>query len=587
MALGIFIDPSILPAGIIGFFQVLTLGMVYIYILSLACNMMADGSELLLLIPRFEKLVGSIILPVLGAVPDGAIVLFSGLGGNVEENIAIGIGTLAGSTIMLITFPYAMSIMNGLVPRHENNPMKPDYTRKNELNGAIASSSTTVRRSGGFASLTLIGYVIVQLPSTLKSLTSDEVTAESLHIYILMSAAFCLFGLAYYSYDCFMDTRDSAQRKVAASKRLRRTIALLKDGAISINEILQLAGSELIDIDASEEQWVNLFSKPLIDSNSLDKPSDYQTYGDTRFRDFEKRITEFLSPIFEDLDHDQNGSICYQEAYHLLVLLQRFSKGKSSSFGMKDAGKDDIKFLFESYDKDHSGSLNINEFCDLVWKGFHYSEQSRYQLLNLKETPMLNNVEKQSEGPGREGASEDTKGSKRSGSGSTSKMSDFKTENPTESSIMREACITLGLGTSLVLVFSDPIVDIINELGKRTGISAFYLAFIFAPLAANAAEAITSVKISASKTPDSLSVSLTALLGAAIMNNTFCLFVFLILIYFYNLKWNFGAEVGGILIAQCIMVFYSQKNTYNKRDAMVIASIYPVTLAVVAILKLF
>ena len=45
-----------------------------------ASNLIADGSELLLLIPSIAPIVGSVVLPILGAVPDGAIVLFSGMG---------------------------------------------------------------------------------------------------------------------------------------------------------------------------------------------------------------------------------------------------------------------------------------------------------------------------------------------------------------------------------------------------------------------------------------------------------------------------------------------------------------------------
>ena len=39
--------------------------------------MISDGSELLLLVPKWAGLIGSIVLPFLGAVPDSAIgVLF-------------------------------------------------------------------------------------------------------------------------------------------------------------------------------------------------------------------------------------------------------------------------------------------------------------------------------------------------------------------------------------------------------------------------------------------------------------------------------------------------------------------------------
>ena len=56
-----------------GLVQVLSLMTVYAYILFTAANMLSDGSELLLLVPSIAGIVGSVVLPILGAVPDGAI----------------------------------------------------------------------------------------------------------------------------------------------------------------------------------------------------------------------------------------------------------------------------------------------------------------------------------------------------------------------------------------------------------------------------------------------------------------------------------------------------------------------------------
>ena len=61
-----------------GFVQVMMLMAGYGYILFVASNMLSEGSELLLLVPSLAGMVGSVVLPILGAVPDGAIMLFSG-----------------------------------------------------------------------------------------------------------------------------------------------------------------------------------------------------------------------------------------------------------------------------------------------------------------------------------------------------------------------------------------------------------------------------------------------------------------------------------------------------------------------------
>merc|ERR1740130_2519539 len=95
--------------------QVLILMAGYGYLLFYASNMLSEGSELLLLVPSLSGIVGSVVLPVLGAVPDGAIVLFSGLGPGAQEQLSVGVGALAGSTIMLLTVPWCLSVFAGRV----------------------------------------------------------------------------------------------------------------------------------------------------------------------------------------------------------------------------------------------------------------------------------------------------------------------------------------------------------------------------------------------------------------------------------------------------------------------------------------
>lgn len=101
--------------GFGGMCQLLFLGGVYGFILFKGSNMISDGAEMLELVPSIRGVVGAVVLPVLGAVPDGAIVLFSGMGDNAKKELDVGVGCLAGSTIMLLTLPWALSIYAGRV----------------------------------------------------------------------------------------------------------------------------------------------------------------------------------------------------------------------------------------------------------------------------------------------------------------------------------------------------------------------------------------------------------------------------------------------------------------------------------------
>lgn len=66
MAIGPTIDPA--EVGITG---LIWLFFSYGYALFYAANLIGEGSELLLLVPSMAGLVGGVVLPLLGAVPDG------------------------------------------------------------------------------------------------------------------------------------------------------------------------------------------------------------------------------------------------------------------------------------------------------------------------------------------------------------------------------------------------------------------------------------------------------------------------------------------------------------------------------------
>lgn len=57
---------------------------VYGYLLLQGANLISDGSELLLEVLD-PGIIGGLVLPVLGALPDSAIIAMSGLGGTVAE----------------------------------------------------------------------------------------------------------------------------------------------------------------------------------------------------------------------------------------------------------------------------------------------------------------------------------------------------------------------------------------------------------------------------------------------------------------------------------------------------------------------
>jgi Ca2+/Na+ antiporter len=86
------------------------------------------------------------------------------------------------------------------------------------------------------------------------------------------------------------------------------------------------------------------------------------------------------------------------------------------------------------------------------------------------------------------------------------------------------------------------------------GVNPFYVAFVLAPLASNASELIASVNYASKKTPKSISISIATLEGAACMNNTFGLAIFMFLVYYQGLAWQYLAETAVILLVQVFLI---------------------------------
>lgn len=161
---------------------------------------------------------------------------------------------------------------------------------------------------------------------------------------------------------------------------------------------------------------------------------------------------------------------------------------------------------------------------------------------------------------------------------------DFTDLSPDEQqkAIKKRAFSMLFIGTALVILFSDPMVDVMQEIAARLGLSSFYVSFILAPLASNASEVLASQYYAAKKTRKTITVSLTALEGAASMNNTFCLSIFMGLIFFRGLAWQYTAETCAIVLVQFIIGFMVQKKVMYTSTGLWIILIFPLSIAFVA-----
>jgi len=116
-------------------------------------------------------------------------------------------------------------------------------------------------------------------------------------------------------------------------------------------------------------------------------------------------------------------------------------------------------------------------------------------------------------------------------------------------------------------------------------LSPFYVSFILAPLASNASEFIASYYYALKKTKKTITISLSALEGAACMNNTFCLLIFMALIYFRGLAWQYTAETIVIVVVQLLLAVFARKTVNTTTDAYIILAIFPLSIVLVSVLE--
>jgi len=144
----------------------------------------------------------------------------------------------------------------------------------------------------------------------------------------------------------------------------------------------------------------------------------------------------------------------------------------------------------------------------------------------------------------------------------------------------------MAFGTILVLAFSDPMVDVLAGIGQRIQLDPFYVAFVIAPIASNAGELVAAYNYAVKKSQKSITISLTTLQGAACMNNTFCLSIFLGLVWYRELPWKFGAETIAIVTVELALAFYSYFWKVERMiDSVLILMLYPFSLYLVSSLK--
>eukprot|EP00930_Biecheleria_cincta_P096252 TRINITY_DN88126_c0_g1_i1.p1 TRINITY_DN88126_c0_g1~~TRINITY_DN88126_c0_g1_i1.p1 ORF type:complete len:586 (+),score=136.86 TRINITY_DN88126_c0_g1_i1:117-1874(+) len=549
--------------------QIIFLICMYGYVLFVASNLISDGSELLLLVPSLAPLVGSVVLPILGAVPDGAMVLFSGLGSDAQNQVAVGVGALAGSTVMLLTLPWFLAILAGRVNLING---KPQYVRPQ---GADPNVWEKLQPAGNFSLLqtgigygkeinanakimliTMIGYLIIQgVTFTVDHPKKDYTAAEMLDAqnkesraenkFALLGFVFCIAQFAWYLSKQWMDMKQGS----AVDNAIAETaVQAMKDGTLSLRGAMSSFCEKNKKLSGKSD-----FNEVLLCKDTMDEV---------------RRMCKVLAPFFAKYDVNKDGT-CDFEEFRMIFR----DVGENISREAQAA-------MFKAADTNGSGDISFEEFVacllsfavDPICGLDNKDRKPKFAANTSKYLP--DNADNE-DGDDDEEEEEDV----------PEDLADLEPEEQ-QRRIQLRAAYQMAAGTLLVLIFSDPMVDLLSELGKRLDISAFYISFVLAPMASNASELVAAYNYAQKRTGKSITTSLSTLVGAAIMNNTFCLGIFLGLVYFKGLAWEFSAETICIMFVQLAMAtMVLTRRVHRLLDGFVILSFYPISLFIVYFLE--
>ncbi|XVF78713.1 hypothetical protein PTKIN_Ptkin14bG0157600 [Pterospermum kingtungense] len=171
---------------------------VYGCLMYLAATYLSSGSELLLEILG-PGIVGGLFLPILGALPDAMLILVSGLSGTTEtaqSQVSVGMGLLAGSTVMLITVIWGSCVVVGRCDLRDSLAIDGTNIKGFHLTETGVSTDIWTCYAARIMAISVVPFVIVQLPQALSSTSGRHLAVLiALIVSLSMLVSYCVYQI--------------------------------------------------------------------------------------------------------------------------------------------------------------------------------------------------------------------------------------------------------------------------------------------------------------------------------------------------------------------------------------------------------
>ncbi|KAK4285894.1 hypothetical protein QN277_002525 [Acacia crassicarpa] len=332
---------------------------VYGFLMYKAATFLSGGSELLLEILG-PGIVGGLFLPILGALPDAMLILVSGLSGSKEtaqSQVYVGMGLLAGSTVLLLTIIWGTCVIVGKCDLVDSKAIDSRDTRGFSLTGSGVSTDIWTSYAAMIMAISVLPFLIVQLPQILNS-----TSARHLAVLIALVVSVSLL-IAYCLYQIFQPWIQ--KRKLNYVKHKHVILGLLK-------HLKQHSLGRLLRDDGEPDQHM---IEKLFDS--IDENNDqYLSYRELRaliigieFEEIDLDHDDAVQRIMEEFDTSRDSHIDVGEFVKGITKWLR--KVMRSRAATGDAGPRTMKFLsdFRQETERERDLLHVGNHSETVEEG--------------------------------------------------------------------------------------------------------------------------------------------------------------------------------------------------------------------------
>eukprot|EP00727_Mastigamoeba_balamuthi_P012109 m51a1_g7520 putative sodium calcium exchanger protein (583) ;mRNA; r:15418-17717 len=523
---------------------------VYGFLLAYGARTMADGSELLLevLHPGF---IGGFIIPLLGSLPDATIIFVSICFGDdrtAREQITIGVGTLTGSTIMLLTVAWVAGLLAGRCDIVDGRSVDRRLTRKWSLLRTGITTEKDVRVNAIIMCITTLSYFVIQIAAFVDMIrdTPDSQREDAEDEYVMAGFVLtCVFFVAYSVYMVFDTTMQERRMKAARRKYIMASLFV---------ETIRQQDEGYDASRASTPQARSPSRSPVI---AAAHPHHHHGAAAPVYVPCDRSRTVAASaPVANGQEAGASSPAPAVESPSNSYAVLPGCEGDKS---LNLIGGEESKPLLVSSTR----LLRSSTGADREIQAAIRSWRNRAKAV-VTARRLLEEEQRRREEDGQE-----------EGEGEGEKMSKGR--------LVAKAVLLLAFGTAIVVFFSEPMVSAIDDLSDNLRIPNFYVSFFVTPFASNASELVASVYFCAKKSSKNVSLAMAAVYGAVTMNSTMNLGVFLIMMWVRDIAYVFSSEVIPMLIVILIVgLVASFKDTFTTLDALLVFTLYPASAGLVA-----